>query len=176
MAFSQAAKSNIDIIVPTLGAGAAFYYLKNNQELKMERLLIYTAIAWFLLYLLTSKITKSIRAKAILQPDVALPNPNGEYSALNNFDAVTYSTRLHNDIDGVRWGQFYGGWTDIALYKEIELMSQNQLVAVANQYKNDWGESLVSAMKGETYPNLLGDGTQDRVNSIITRLQSLGIR
>lgn len=175
MAFSQSTKSNIDVIIPTVGAGAVFYYLR-NQELKMERLLIYTAISWFLLYLLTSKITKSIVQKSILQPDVALPNPNGEYSALNNFDAATYSKRLHDDIAGIRWGQFYGGSTDVALYKEIELMSQNQLVAVANQYKNDWGESLITAMKGETYPNMLGDGTQDRVNSIIARMQSLGIR
>lgn len=176
MSFSKSAKNNIDFYVPLLGTGVAFYYMYRSKNFSLEKLLAYTAITWLLLYILVSKTTGSIYKRSSLQEDVPLPNPSGEYSSLMGFDAANYSKRLHDDIDGIRWGQMVGGSTDIALYKDMELMSQNQLVLVANQYKNDWGESLISAMQNETYPNMLGDGTADRVDSIIRRLQSLGIR
>lgn len=177
MKFSENAKSNIDIIVPTLGAAYAFYYLKEKQDLKMERLLIYTAVAWVVLFLLTSKITKSIRNSAKAPEDIVRTNPN-EKSPIIYFNPVSYSDRLYKDITGIRWGQVFGTGTDDALYKEMEVMSADQLIQVANQYKNDYysktGETLVQALEGETYNNFF-TGTQDRVNTIITRLKALGV-
>lgn len=176
MKFSENAKSTVDVIVPTLGAAYAFYYLKEKQNLKMERLLIYTAIAWVVLYLLTSKITKSIRNSAKAPDDIVRTNPN-EPTPVVNFNAVSYSDRLYKDINGVRWGQWFNVGTDDALYKELEIMSADQLIQVANQYKNDYytktGETLVQALEGEWYNNIFS-GTQDRVNTIITRLKALG--
>ena len=176
MRFSEAAKSNVDVLVPTLGAGIAFYFLKEKQGVKLERLLIYTAMAWVILYLLTSKITKSLRNTTTAPVDISRTNPN-EQTAVGNFNASAYSDRLYKDINGIRWGQIFGTGTDDALYKELEVMSNDQLIQVANQYKKDYysrlGESLVQSLEGETYNNFLS-GTQDRVNNILRRLRALG--
>lgn len=177
MAFSNSNKRNIDIIVPTLGAGGLLYhFIKKGEDEK--KAVIYAVIGFVLLYIITTRITKSLRLSLNKPDEVERVNPweeAGKHTPADSFDPIYWSDRLYQDLKGNKFS-FFGVNEDTELYRTIELMSNDQLIQIANQFNLDYyselRKTIVGALESEDFSNMF-TGTADRVKSIIKRLRNL---
>ncbi len=177
--FNENSKRMIDNIVPIAGTVALWHYYLKPQKMKVQDMIMYLVIGFLALYLITSSITKNILRSSLEAKSKALEVADKQYAqggSTPGIGAVTvnttqWSNELHQDISGLRmpFVDNTGG-----LYTRLAALSSDNLAAVARQYQSDWGESLYNAMKGESYPNMIG-GVQDTVNGILNRLKNLGL-
>ena len=175
--FDKKNKSTIDTLVPIAGTALIYYYFIAKMKADIKDKLIYLAVIWLILYLATSRITKNI-LKENLDIDDQSWNVNNQSSGViaiggnqSSTAAVNLANKLQQDISGLRTR------TDDALYESLALLSAQQLGQVAQQYQADTGESLYQALKGESFIPFVtcNWGTQDKVKTIMNRLQQMGL-
>lgn len=175
--FDKKNKSTIDTLVPLAGTALIYYYFIAKMKADIKDKVIYIAVIWLILYLATSRITKNILKENLDIEDQSwnVNNQSGGGVTIggnqSSAAAVNYANRLQKDISGLRMS------TDDALYDSLAMLSAQQLGAVAQQYQSDNGESLYQALKGESFIPFVtcNMGTQDKVKTIMNRLQQMGL-
>jgi len=86
------------------------------------------------------------------------------------------AVNLFNDMDGLNWK----GW-DYDLYKEVSLLSDNELVVLSNifneKYELNTEQTFVQWLKNENFATFTTTGwaTQTVVNTIVSRYTQLGV-
>lgn len=173
MAFSKETKSSIDLILP---AGAAAYmaynlYTKGKGKKQWQQVLIPTAIVFAIVWLVTSRITKTILAKKETPGDLTgnydtptkVAGGGGDVSGAG-FNPAPYTARLHSDL-------YEFGFNSHSLYTELNTLSNAQLQAIYNDWKDkhyhEESETLTAAIDDEWLP-----GSEMKV--LMARLRAIG--
>lgn len=140
MSLSLAAKKNINTIVPLLSAAVVAYLLffRLNKNWKMT--LIFAALAWLVVYIITSKITKTVFNNG------PAPVPTG--GGCNDYDPTALIDGIHEDIT------CFWCVRNRNLYDSLLKLADCQLITAYNywteKYYSDINMSLPVAIDNES--------------------------
>ncbi len=161
---NQLVKKNIDFIVPVAAAAGCFYLINRKTE-DPKKAAIYSIIIFVLLYLVTSKITKSI-VQAGLVPAAVTQYPGG----VTNYDPKADGEALRKDL------YCFACMRNKDLYYKLIGYSDYQLTALWNYWREQYfginQETLTQAIDDEmTYGMIL----DEQVRGLVKRMQSIGL-
>lgn len=160
-----------NILPPLLGIGAGYYAYRNKTNWRI--LLVIVAVVWLASWFIFRKIVDAAIADSTAPKDIPINTGSGGINFPTNFDADRWATLFYDDVtSGIFTGRNHN------LYEQVALMSNAQLAAISNAYKNLYyhedKESLYQALQAEWISNTWRYKTATHRDIIVKKLKELG--
>lgn len=159
MALSDNNKKTIDIILPTVAAALAAYYLYRGKKSGKE-IAIVAVIAWVLSYIIISQVTRMINRQG--------PAQKATGGTCDNYDPSGLANRLKEDITCVFCKR------DLDIYKEMMALPDCEFITLYNYWnKNIYAnlkKTLRVAIEDEGGVNIPFQSLQEAISDRFQRL------
>lgn len=134
---NKATKSNINLLLPFIGASFSAYKFGYSKGAKPQQIAILFALVFLFLWVITASVTKAVAKNAEIQNAGSVPGYDP------NYNPAYLATQLHDDIYCIFCFRNYD------LYDQLAALTDYQMVTLAQYYKATYSASLSADVMNE---------------------------